>query len=141
GLPAGGVGRGRPARDRGPLPWRRRPAAPGAGARRGLEPRRGLSRAGCDTADSGIEAAGVNTLAYRWYVDPDVLALERERVFSGTWQSAGDVGRIDEPGSYCACRAGGVPIVAGRARAGELRAFVHVCRCRGAEVVAGAGPC
>ena len=83
----------------------------------------------------------MNTLAYRWYVDPDVLALERERVFSGTWQYAGDVGRIDEPGSYFTCRAGDVPIVAVRDRAGELRAFVNVCRHRGAEVVAGEGHC
>jgi choline monooxygenase len=38
-------------------------------------------------------------------------------------------------------RAGDVPIVAVRDGAGELRAFVNVCRHRGAEVVSGAGRC
>jgi choline monooxygenase len=80
------------------------------------------------------------TLPYRWYTDPDVLARERERLFAGAWHYAGHGGQL-APGSYLTCRAGDVPIVVVRDREGVLRAFVNVCRHRGAEVVAGAGPC
>jgi choline monooxygenase len=80
------------------------------------------------------------TLPYRWYTDPEVLARERELLFAGAWHYAGHAGEL-APGSYLTCRAGDVPIVVVRDREGELRAFVNVCRHRGAEVVSGAGPC
>jgi phenylpropionate dioxygenase-like ring-hydroxylating dioxygenase large terminal subunit len=80
------------------------------------------------------------TLPYRWYTDADVLARERERLFAGAWTYAGHTGQLP-PGSYFTCRVGEVPIVVVRDREGALRAFVNVCRHRGAEVVAGAGPC
>jgi phenylpropionate dioxygenase-like ring-hydroxylating dioxygenase large terminal subunit len=80
------------------------------------------------------------TLPYRWYTDPDVLARERELLFAGAWHYAGHTGEL-APGSYLTCRAGDVPIVVVRDRDGTLRAFVNVCRHRGAEVVSGAGPC
>jgi choline monooxygenase len=81
------------------------------------------------------------TLPYRWYTDPEVLALERARLFARAWRYAGHVGELAEPGSYLTSRAGDVPIVVVRDRAGVLRAFVNVCRHRGAEVVTGAGRC
>ncbi len=81
------------------------------------------------------------TLPYRWYTDPEVLAQERARLFAGAWQYAGHAGLIAEPGSYFTCHAGEVPIVVVRDREGTLRAFVNVCRHRGAEVVSGAGRC
>jgi choline monooxygenase len=80
------------------------------------------------------------TLPYHWYTDPEVLARERELLFAPAWQYAGHTGGLD-PGSYLTCRAGDVPIVVVRDRDGALRAFVNVCRHRGAEVVSGAGPC
>jgi phenylpropionate dioxygenase-like ring-hydroxylating dioxygenase large terminal subunit len=70
-----------------------------------------------------------------------VLARERERLFAHAWQYAGHLGQLAEPGSYFTLRAGDVPLVVVRDREGELRAFVNVCRHRGAEVVSGAGPC
>jgi phenylpropionate dioxygenase-like ring-hydroxylating dioxygenase large terminal subunit len=80
----------------------------------------------------------VRTLPYRWYVDPDVLAAERRRLFAPAWTY---LGVLPEPGSYVCGRAGDVPVVAVRDAAGELRAFVNVCRHRGAEVVSGSGRC
>jgi phenylpropionate dioxygenase-like ring-hydroxylating dioxygenase large terminal subunit len=81
------------------------------------------------------------TLAYRAYTDPEVLAAERSLLFADTWHYAGHTGLVSDPGSYFTCRAGDVPIVVVRDRSEELRAFVNVCRHRGAEVVSGAGPC
>jgi phenylpropionate dioxygenase-like ring-hydroxylating dioxygenase large terminal subunit len=70
-----------------------------------------------------------------------VLARERARLFARSWQYAGHSGQIAEPGSYFTARVGDVPIVVVRDREGELRAFVNVCRHRGAEVVSGEGSC
>jgi phenylpropionate dioxygenase-like ring-hydroxylating dioxygenase large terminal subunit len=81
------------------------------------------------------------TLPYRAYTDPDVLAAERAHLFADAWHYAGHAGLVSEPGSYFTTRAGEVPVVVVRDRSGELRAFVNVCRHRGAEVVSGAGPC
>jgi choline monooxygenase len=80
-----------------------------------------------------------STLPYRWYTDADVLGHEREALFEHAWQYAGHTGQLAEPGSYFTLRAGEVPLVVVRDREGELRAFVNVCRHRGAEVVTGEG--
>ncbi|MHB8469154.1 MAG: aromatic ring-hydroxylating oxygenase subunit alpha [Gaiellaceae bacterium] len=79
------------------------------------------------------------TLPYRWYSDPDVLRREQERIFRSAWQYAGHTGELPEPGTYCTTRAGRTPVVVTRARDGELRAFLNVCRHRGFPVAEGRG--
>jgi len=79
------------------------------------------------------------TLPYAWYRDPDVLERERERIFRGTWQYVGHAGEAAEPGSYFTTRVGSTPVVVTRARDGELRGFLNVCRHRGFPVASGAG--
>ena len=74
-----------------------------------------------------------------WYLDPDVLRLEQERIFAREWQYAGRADQVAEPGSYFACRAGDVPLVVVRDRDGELRAHRNVCRHRGAVIAEGEG--
>lgn len=70
-----------------------------------------------------------------------MLAEERERLFAHSWQYAGHTGQLEQPGSYFTLRVADVPLVVVRDREGVLRAFVNVCRHRGAEVVSGAGSC
>jgi choline monooxygenase len=79
------------------------------------------------------------TLPYSWYVDPEILHREQERIFRPAWQYAGHVGEVPAPGTFFAGRAGRTPIVVTRARDGELRAFLNVCRHRGFPVVEGQG--
>jgi len=79
------------------------------------------------------------TLPWSWYAEPDVLRREGEHIFRGTWQYAGHVGQLPEPGSTFACRAGPVPVLVVRDREGGLRAFVNVCRHRGYLLVEGEG--
>jgi nitrite reductase/ring-hydroxylating ferredoxin subunit len=76
---------------------------------------------------------------WSWYSDPDVLRLERLRIFRSVWHYVCHAGRLPEPSSYFACETGGVPTVIVRDTDGELRAFLNVCRHRGAELVAGEG--
>jgi choline monooxygenase len=89
----------------------------------------------------GSRLPRTDTLPYTWYVDDEVLARERELLFARAWQYAGHSGQVAEPGSYFTTRSGDVPVVVVRDRDGELRAFVNVCRHRGAEVVSGEGSC
>jgi len=79
------------------------------------------------------------TLPASWYSDPEILRLERERIFGGTWQYAGPAEQVGEPGAFLTCRAGATPVVVVRGRDGELRAFFNVCRHRGHEVAEGCG--
>src|SRR5690349_5296519 len=79
------------------------------------------------------------TLPYRWYTDPDVLRHEQERIFRRAWQYVGHVGEAPEPGTFFTARSGRTPIVVTRARDGELRAFLNICRHRGFPLADGAG--
>jgi len=89
----------------------------------------------------GSRLPRTDTLPYTWYVDAELLGRERERLFAHSWQYAGHTGQLAEPGSYFTLRVGDVPLVVVRDREGVLRAFVNVCRHRGAEVVSGEGSC
>ena len=77
----------------------------------------------------------METLPWAWYVSPEVLRLEQERILGGAWWYAGPTEFVAEPGDQLPCRAGDVPLVVVRDGVGELRAFLNVCRHRGAEVV------
>src|SRR5436309_1434749 len=79
------------------------------------------------------------TLPYRWYTDPDVLRREQESIFSTSWQYVGHVGGAPAPGTFFTARSGRTPIVVTRARDGELRAFLNVCRHRGFPLADGTG--
>jgi len=79
------------------------------------------------------------TLPWAWYADEQQLRRERKLVFASSWQYIGHVGLVAESGSYAAAWAGPVPVVLVRDRAGELRAFLNVCRHRGHPVAEGAG--
>jgi len=79
------------------------------------------------------------TLPYAWYTDPEILRREEERIFRSAWQYAGHLGELPEPGTFFTTRAGRTPLVVTRARDGELRAFVNVCRHRGFPVAEGRG--
>jgi nitrite reductase/ring-hydroxylating ferredoxin subunit len=79
------------------------------------------------------------TLPWNWYFDAEILRLEQERIFRGSWQYVGHLGQIPEPGSFFAGRAGDVPVIVTRARDGAVRAFLNVCRHRGSVLVEGEG--
>ncbi len=79
------------------------------------------------------------TLPWSWYVDPEILRREQERIFRTAWQYAGHLRQLPEPGTFFTGRAGRLPVVVTRARDGELRAFLNVCRHRGFPVADGEG--
>ncbi len=83
--------------------------------------------------------SAARTIPFEWYSDPDVLRLERERIFRRAWQYAGRIDQVAEPGAFFTCEAGEIPIVVVRGKDSELRAFLNVCRHRGSLVCEGEG--
>ena len=77
-----------------------------------------------------------STIPSDWYTDPRVLELERQTVFSRTWQVAGRVDQLKKPGQYVTCETpAGEPVVVVRGADGVLRGFFNVCRHHAAAVV------
>ncbi len=76
----------------------------------------------------------IPTLPGRSYTDPTVFQQEQAKIFETYWFAAARAADIDGPGSFRTVDVGreNVLIVRGRDRA--LRAFLNVCRHRGARV-------
>jgi choline monooxygenase len=95
-----------------------------------------------------IECA--QTLASKFYTDPEILETERERIFRRTWQLVGTLNTlcgevngekrtIADPESYFTADAVGEPVVVVRDKEGTLRAFSNVCRHRAGPIAQGSG--
>src|SRR5262249_54150189 len=84
-------------------------------------------------------ASDARTLPFAWYGDEEILRRERRLIFARSWQYAGRAAQVAEPGSFLSTDAGGIPLLVTRDRAGELRAFLNVCRHRGAVLTEGCG--
>jgi len=74
-----------------------------------------------------------------WYTDPDVLAIEKERIFGTTWQMVGHVDQVREVGDYFTCVVSDEPVIVARGLDGVVRAFSNVCRHRAGPVARGGG--
>ena len=79
------------------------------------------------------------TLPASWYTDRAIAELERERIFSRSWQYAGPAELVADPCSFLATRVAHAPVVIVRDEEGELRGFVNVCRHRAHLVASGNG--
>jgi choline monooxygenase len=76
-----------------------------------------------------------STIPAPWYVDPRIAELERQTVFSKTWQLIGRVDQLEKAGEFLRATVAGEPLVAVRGNDGVLRAFFNVCRHHAAAVV------
>ena len=85
------------------------------------------------------DLARASTIPSEWYTAPEMLELERGRVFGRTWQAVGHAAKLAAPGSYLACDIAGEQVVVTRDKDGALHAFSNVCRHRGAVVAEGCG--
>jgi choline monooxygenase len=91
--------------------------------------------------DPGAPLDRARTIPSTWYTDPRVFDLERQTVFTRSWQVAGRLDELRAQGDYVAgALSSGEPIVVVRAQDDTLRGFFNVCRHHAAAVVAdGAG--
>jgi len=74
-------------------------------------------------------------LAARLYFDPAVAELEQRAIFERTWQLAGHISDLPDPGSWLTATAGTQSVFVVRDKQGELRAFRNVCRHRGRRLL------
>src|SRR4051812_14881934 len=74
-----------------------------------------------------------------YYTSPEILELEKEKLFFKDWLIVGRVEEWPNPGDYRAMEIVGEPVVVCRNKTGELHAFANVCRHRGVAVAIGQG--
>ncbi len=75
------------------------------------------------------------TIPAPWYTDQTLYNLELQTVFANSWQSAGRVDQVLEPGQYVTSDIAGEPIVVVRGTDGVLRGFFNACRHHAAAVM------
>src|SRR3954471_13840737 len=68
------------------------------------------------------------------YSDPDVFHLERERLFSRTWQFLAHESEIPEPGDYVVRRIVDDSFIVARNEHGGISVLLNMCRHRGMQV-------
>src|SRR5919197_6568666 len=99
-----------------------------------------IRRPASPIVEAGLRSGTADsTLPWSWYSDPRVLPRERERIFRRAWQYVGPAEHVAQPGQYFSSRIGDVPVLVARGRDQRLRAFLNVCRHRGAVLVEGSG--
>jgi len=74
-----------------------------------------------------------------FYGDPAWLSVDREAVLRCGWQYVGHAASIPETGDHIVADVAGRPVVVVRNRAGELRAFLNICRHRGGPLATCSG--
>ena len=72
---------------------------------------------------------------YRVFTDPDIYALEQERIFRGpAWSFVALEAEIGEPGDFKSTFVGDTPVIVSRDMEGEVHVFANRCAHRGALV-------
>jgi choline monooxygenase len=87
----------------------------------------------------GAPLERARTMPGRWYSDPAHHERELDAIFGRAWVGVGCTDDVADPGSYLASTAGRLPVLVVRDDAGALRAFLNVCRHRGAPLAGGCG--
>ncbi|MBR7824846.1 aromatic ring-hydroxylating dioxygenase subunit alpha [Actinospica sp. MGRD01-02] len=86
--------------------------------------------------DISLPASLLRTLPGTAYADPDVFALEQERIFERMWICAVRGADLPGPGSFRTVQIGRESVLVVRTREGGIRAFLNACRHRGAQLCA-----
>jgi Rieske 2Fe-2S family protein len=74
------------------------------------------------------------TLPGRYFYDPDIYTREQERLFGQMWTCVGRADALPAAGDFKTVELAGESVLIVRGRDGELRAFLNVCRHRGARL-------
>ena len=83
---------------------------------------------------TSLPASLIPTLPGRYYTDPAIFGLEQARIFESMWFCAVRSSDLDKPGSFKSVQVGRESVIVVRGRDGALRAFLNICRHRGAKL-------
>jgi glycine betaine catabolism A len=86
------------------------------------------------SAPSELSSSLISTLPGHFYTDPVIFSEEQEKIFESRWFAAARSAEIDGPGAFRTVDVGRENVVLVRGRDRQLRAFLNVCRHRGARV-------
>jgi Rieske 2Fe-2S family protein len=86
------------------------------------------------TITSPPSSSLIATLPGRSYTDPEIFTAEQEHIFEAQWIAAARTADLAAPGSFRTVSVGRESVVLLRGRDGALRAFLNVCRHRGARL-------
>lgn len=93
-----------------------------------------------DENDLAVVPLGeARTFPAKWYTSDEIFALEQEQIFRKSWQFAGTMAQLPQPGDFFTVEILGEPIIIVRDRDGEIQALSNVCTHRGGPVATGAG--
>lgn len=81
----------------------------------------------------------VRSLDARYYTDPAVFEMEKQGVLARTWQLAGHVSQIENPGDYFTFDIAGENLFCIRTKQGDIRGYYNVCQHRAHELMQGEG--
>ena len=76
----------------------------------------------------------IRTLPGVTYTDPTIFELEQEKIFERMWFCAVRGADLPDPGNFRTVRIGRESVLVTRSRDGALRAFLNICRHRGARL-------
>ncbi|MFK4541696.1 Rieske 2Fe-2S family protein [Streptomyces tendae] len=76
----------------------------------------------------------VPTLPGRYYTAPEVFRREQRHVFEAMWCCAVRGADLERPGAFRTVQIGRESVIVARTRTGDLRAFLNICRHRGARL-------
>ena len=85
--------------------------------------------------DPAKPLALASTIPGAWYTDEEIAKLERQTVFSRSWQVVGHAEQVAAPGQYITGEVAGEPVLVVRGQDGVLRGFFNVCRHHAAAVM------
>jgi len=74
------------------------------------------------------------TLAGHYYTDPEIFRLEQENIFEAGWFCAVLSADLAKPGQFETVQIGRESVLVTRGRNGAIKAFLNVCRHRGARL-------
>ncbi|MWA09738.1 SRPBCC family protein [Streptomyces sp. BA2] len=86
------------------------------------------------TPEAPSAASLMTTLPGHFYTDPEIFRQEQERVFESLWFCAVRASDLGKPGAFRTVQIGRESVLVTRSRSGELRAFLNICRHRGARL-------
>ncbi|TWF75370.1 Rieske 2Fe-2S family protein [Pseudonocardia hierapolitana] len=86
------------------------------------------------SAPTDVSPSLISTLPGLSYTDPALFGREQEKIFEARWIAAARSADLDGPGAFRTLDVGRENVILVRGRDGQLRAFLNVCRHRGARV-------
>lgn len=83
---------------------------------------------------ANVPSSLISTLPGHHYTDPQTFAVEQERIFEAMWFCVARASDLASAGQFRTYQVGRESVLVSRSRDGSVRAFLNICRHRGAKL-------